>query len=109
MPLDRFLAEVERLRPPRVVGTGVFLTADTQGAPLVLVYHLRHNKALHEEIILLSILTEEVLEVPDDKRLEVEPLPDGFHRVKASYGFMERPDVEEILAQCRARGMRARP
>jgi len=109
MPLDRFFAEVERLRPPRVVGTGVFLTADMRGAPLVLVYHLRHNKALHEEIILLSILTEEVPEVPDDKRLEVEPLPDGFHRVKASYGFMERPDVEEILARCRALGMRARP
>jgi len=109
MPLDRFLAEVERLRPPRVVGTGVFLTADTQGAPLVLVYHLRHNKALHEEIILLSILTEEVPEVPGDKRLEVEPLPDGFHRVKASYGFMERTDVEEILARCRALGMRAMP
>ena len=109
MPLDRFLAEVERLRPPRVVGTGVFLTADMRGAPLVLVYHLRHNKALHEEIILLSILTEEIPEVPDDKRLEVEPLPDGFHRVKASYGFMERPDVEEILARSRALGMRARP
>jgi KUP system potassium uptake protein len=109
VPLDRFLADVERLRPPRVSGTSVFLTADVRGAPLVLVYHFRHNKVLHEEVILLSILTEEVPEVPDDERLEVEPLPDGFHRVKASYGFMEQPDVEEILARCRALGMRAQP
>jgi KUP system potassium uptake protein len=107
MPLDRFLAEVERTRPPRVPGTAVFLTPGLEGAPLVLIRHLRLNKALHEEIVLLSILTEEVPEVRDDARIEVEHLPAGFHRVKASYGFMERPHVQEIIALCGGFGMRA--
>jgi len=109
MPLDRFLADVERTRPPRVPGTGVFLTADVEGAPLVLVHHLRHNKALHEEIILLSIVTEEVPEVADDERIEAARLPAGFHRVKASYGFMERPNVQDVLARCRGLDMQAEP
>ncbi len=109
MPLDRFLEEVERTRPPRVPGTAVFLTAGLEGAPLVLIRHLRLNKALQEEIILLSIVTEEVPEVRDDERIEAERLPDGFHRVKASYGFMERPHVQEIVALCRDLGMRAKP
>ena len=109
MPLDRFLAEIERQRPPRVDGTGVFLTADARGAPLALVHHLRLDKALHEEIILLSILTEEIPEVADDKRVEAEHLPAGFHRVRAAFGFMERPHVEEVLARCRELGMQAAP
>src|SRR5437660_540680 len=59
VPMDHFLAEVERTKPPRVLGTAVFLTHDVAGAPLVLQRHLMYNKALHEEIILLSIITEE--------------------------------------------------
>jgi len=109
MPLDRFLAEVERTRPPRVSGTAVFLTAGLEGAPLVLIRHLRLNKALHEEIVLLSILTEEVPEICEDGRIEVERLPNGFHRVKASYGFMEQPNVQEIIALGSGLGMRAKP
>src|SRR2546425_6916240 len=100
VPMERFLDEVERTKPPRVPGTAVFLTHDVEGAPLVLQRHLRYNKALHEEIILLSIITGEVPEVEHDKRVTIEALPQGFHRVRAYYGFMERPDAQEILAIC---------
>ena len=105
--MDHFLDEVERTKPPRVRGTAVFLTHDVNGAPLVLQRHLRYNKALHEQIILLSIITQEVPEVEHDKRVTTERLPQGFHRVRAYYGFMERPDVREIVALCGDLGIRA--
>ena len=109
VPMDRFLEEVERAKPPRVRGTAVFLTPNVDGAPLVLQRHLRYNKALHEEIILLSIITEEVPEVEHDKRVTIEALPQGFHRARAYYGFMERSDVQEIVAICRDLGIKAEP
>src|SRR6266481_7990177 len=107
VPMDRFLDEVERTKPPRVRGTAVFLTHDVDGAPLVLQRHLLYNKALHERIILLSIITKEVPEVEHDKRVTTEALPQGFHRVRAYYGFMERPDAQEILAICGDLGIMA--
>ena len=109
VPMDRFLEEVERAKPPRVRGTAVFLTPNVDGAPLVLQRHLRYNKALHEEVILLSIITEEVPEVEHDKRVTIEALPQGFHRARAYYGFMERSDVQEIVAICRDLGIKAEP
>ncbi|HYB42474.1 MAG TPA: potassium transporter Kup [Candidatus Methylomirabilis sp.] len=107
VPLDKFLAEVDQLKPPRVPGTAVFMTAYLDGAPLVLQRQLRYNKALHEELILLAILTEQVPEVDDAERLKVEALRHGLYRVSAHFGFMERPDVREILSRCRLAGMRA--
>ncbi len=109
LPLDRFIGEVERTRPPRVSGTAVFLTLNVEGTPPVLIRHLKYNKVLHEEIIVLSIITEEVPEISEDKRVTSEPLPQGLYRVKAYYGFMERPDVQHIIARCRGLGMRAEP
>jgi KUP system potassium uptake protein len=107
VPMDHFLDEIERTKPPRVRGTAVFLTHDVNGAPLVLQRHLRYNKALHEQIILLSIITQEVPEVEHEKRVATEALPQGFHRIRAYYGFMERPDAQEILAICGDLGITA--
>src|SRR6185436_19434043 len=83
VPLEKFFATVEQMRPPRVPGAAVFLTAHTAGTPEVLVHHLRHNKVLHEHILFLSIVVEDVPEVMHAGRLTVEPLPLGFHRVIA--------------------------
>jgi len=107
MPLETFLAELRRLKPPRVPGTAVFLTTHIDGAPLVLQHHLRHNKALQEEVILLAMMVAEVPEVDELERVEVEALPLGLYRVRAYYGFLERADVEEILIRCRGAGIRA--
>jgi KUP system potassium uptake protein len=73
----------------------------------VLQLHLRHNKALHDEVILLAIMTEQVPEVEEGERVKVEDLTLGLYRVWARYGFMERADVERILVHCRAAGIRA--
>jgi KUP system potassium uptake protein len=98
--LNQFWAEVERRRPPRVEGTAVFLTAHTGGTPEVLAHHLRHNKVLHQRVIFLSVVVEDIPEVPKADRITVEPLPHGFYRVIARYGFMETPDVAAVAAQC---------
>ncbi len=107
LPLEQFFEEVERIKPPRVAGTGVFLTAHTERVPLVLQRHLTYNKVLQQEVILLAVLTDEVPEVDEAKRLRLEPLPQGLYRVRAHYGFMERPDVREIIARCRDLGLEA--
>jgi len=76
---------------------------------LSLVRHFRHNKVLHEEVILVSIVTEEVPEVEEARRMESEPLGFGFWRVRAHYGFLERTDVQWVVARCCDRGMSAAP
>jgi len=105
VPLERFIADVTRQSPPRVPGTAVFLTPNVDGAPLILQHHLRYNKALHEEVLLLSIVTEEVPEVHTEQRVTSETLPEGFFRVRGHYGFMERPDVQQIVQLCCGHGM----
>ena len=100
LPLDLFLDDVERRGPHRVPGTAVFMTSDPEGAPVVLLHHLKHNKVLHEQVIIMSINTVEVPEADADDRVRVEKLTSGFWRIQANYGFMETPDVKEILDAC---------
>ena len=71
--------------------------------------HFRHNKVLHEEVILVSNITEEVPEVEEERRVVSERIGEGFHRVRAYYGFMERPDVQHVVAVCCGRGLNADP
>ena len=105
LPMELLLADVARRKPHRVSGTAVFMTSGMEGAPVVLLHHLKHNKVLHQKVILMSVLVEEYPEVLEEKRLEVQPLGEGFWRVIAHYGFMEQPDVPEILELCRRQGL----
>jgi KUP system potassium uptake protein len=103
--LDAFFQRLAAYPPVRVPGTAVFMTARPQGAPPILVHHLKHNKALHERVILLTV---SVLDTPtaiDASRLEVQALTDGFYRVIARYGFMETPDVPEALTSAGLSGV----
>ena len=109
MPLGLFLQELGPGKPHRVPGTAVFMTSDPEGVPVVLLHHLKHNKVLHEQVVLLSVMVEDVPEVPTDLRLKTEVLTQGFSRVIARYGFMQTPDVKDILQACRASGMCGAP
>ena len=109
LPLDLLLEDIARNPPHRVSGTAVFMSSDATGAPVVLLHHLKHNKALHEQVVLLSITTAEVPEVPEAERVHVIPLEHGFVRVTATYGFMETPDVPEILGLCVPCGLATHP
>ncbi|HWB42587.1 MAG TPA: potassium transporter Kup [Gemmatimonadales bacterium] len=107
--MDLFLADVAKRQPPRVPGTAVFLTSDISGAPPVLLHHLKHNKVLHEKVILMSVVTEEIPAVDAEDRVECTELGQGFYKVIAHYGFMESPDIPSALAQLGKPGADGRP
>jgi KUP system potassium uptake protein len=115
IPLDTLLKDLgtenpdKRFKPARVPGTAVFLTSESKDAPLVLLHHLKHNKVLHENVVLLSIVAAQVPEIPITERLEVTSFPHNFGRVKAKYGFMQTPNVPEVLSLATERGIIAKP
>jgi KUP system potassium uptake protein len=104
LPLVDFLTRMERV-PNRVAGTAVFLTADATSTPAAFLHNLKHNKILHERVIILEVDTVDVPRVPESKRVEVERLGKGFWSVVARYGFMEQPDVPAALRSCRPHGI----
>ncbi|HEY8311799.1 MAG TPA: KUP/HAK/KT family potassium transporter, partial [Gemmatimonadaceae bacterium] len=108
LPLDSLLKSVAENHIVRVPGTAVFMTADSGGAPMVLLHHLKHNKVLHDEVILLTVQVKEIPEVVDGDRMTVTQLPLGFWRVIAQYGFMQTPDVQLLLNNASAFGVRAK-
>jgi KUP system potassium uptake protein len=115
IPLEALLKDLgaenpdKRFKPVRVPGTAVFLTSESKDAPLVLLHHLKHNKVLHEHVILLSILVAQVPEISVSERIEVIGFPHKFSRIKARYGFMQTPNVPEILALAAEHGIVAKP
>ena len=99
IPLEDFF-ELMCVEPTtRVPGGAVFMTSNSEGTPPALVHNFLHNHAVHEQVILLTITTEETPRVDPEKRLSVENLQNGFVRVIARYGFMENPDVLALLAR----------
>jgi KUP system potassium uptake protein len=105
LPIDLFLDDIEARKPHRVSGTAVFMTSSSEGVPPVLLHHLKHNKVLHETVMLLSIITADVPEIPPSERVKVEDLGQGFFRVRGFYGFMQTQDVRDILDHVRGRGV----
>ncbi|WP_224361685.1 potassium transporter Kup [Hyalangium versicolor] len=91
--------------PLRVPGTAVFMTGNPEGSPPALLHNLKHNKVLHEQVVLLTILAEDVPHVPSEERVEVEHLEQGFVRMIARYGFMENPSIPDILKRGREEGL----
>src|SRR6266516_2275222 len=101
LPVKMLLAEIAAEPPIRVPGTAVFMYGSADGTPPALVLNLTHNKVLHEKIVFLTIMTEDVPHVPADQRVIVKRSGKGFHRVTARYGFMQDPDIGEVLEACK--------
>lgn len=106
MPLDKFFVKLAKEKPSRVKGTAVFMTLNKDIAPSVLLHHYKHNQVLHEQVILLSIITEHEPEVWSSERVRVTDMEHGFVKIVARYGYMESPSVDEILARCEGCGLR---
>jgi len=99
MPLETFLDNIEgSSHLSRVPGTALFMTANPEGTPIALLHNLKHNKVLHSRNVILTILTDEVPMVNPAQRLETDRPGAGFFRIIAHYGFMEEPNVPELLA-----------
>jgi KUP system potassium uptake protein len=104
-PLEAFLKDLVRTPPTRVPGSAIFMTGSGAGVPPTLLHNLRHNKVLHASVVLLTVITEEIPEVSDERRVTIEPLGSNFFRVTLRYGFSEEPDVPAALALARGRGL----
>jgi len=104
-PFAKFLQDIT-LRPPvRVPGTAVFMTGSGAGTPPTLLHNVEHNKVLHHQVVLLTVITSDVPHVPAESRIQVEPLGAQFYRVTLAYGFMEEPNVPEALEAAHAQGL----
>ncbi len=109
LPMELFLNDIAKRLSVRVPGTAVFMTSHPGGAPPVLLHHVKHNKVLHEQVILMSVKTEDVPHVSEEERVSCEALGQKFYSVKARYGFVESPDAIEILRGLQAWGVSVRP
>jgi KUP system potassium uptake protein len=105
VPIEQFLTTVDAMRPARVPGTAVFMTAQPRGTPPALAHNLRYNKVLHEHVVTLMVTTQPVPHVPADKQVSVRSLGHGVYDVAVRYGFMEDPNVPEALALARTQGL----
>ena len=99
-----FTAQAVAHKTPRVPGTAVFLTRTAMDVPPSLVWHLEHNKALHENIVVLTVETGQTPYVADAEHLGIEEIAPHFWRAKAKYGFMERPDIPTLLREAAGQG-----
>jgi len=108
LPLGLFIQDLARRAPVRVPGTAVFMTSDVTIAPAVLLHHLKHNKVLHERVILMSVVTREIPQVPEQERIELKALGQEFYTLVAAYGFVESPDVPAVLARLGPLGLEVR-
>jgi len=109
LPLAAFLARLPKSRTIRVPGTAVFMTGNPDYVPSALLHNLKHNKVLHEKVIFLTVLTEDVPVAPPETRATVEELAPGIHRVILRYGFMESPNIPRALAELKDEGIEADP
>lgn len=103
--IDRFIKEVYKNPPIRVPGTAIYMTPWHNVVPGALTQNLKHNKVLHERVIFLTVVSQEVPYVPKENRVHVYELGHDFYRLDLHTGFKDEPDVPEALHQCLVRGM----
>jgi KUP system potassium uptake protein len=102
LPLETFIATLRPGRPPRVPGTSIFMTGNISVVPNALLHNLKHNKVLHERVVLMTVQTEDIPHVGDEQRLEIRHLDQNIHTITLHYGFIDQPNIPRALAQCRA-------
>ena len=103
LPMEIFIKSAAS-SAARVPGTAVFMTSSGTGVPHALLHNLKHNKVLHQRVILLTVRIEDVPYVPEEKRVESQEYGQGFYRLKLRYGFMEEINVPEVLSNLKACG-----
>jgi KUP system potassium uptake protein len=109
LTLAEFIDSLAIEQPVRVKGQAIVLTANPDMVPISLLHNMRHNKILHAEVGLLNFSTERVPRVPNGRKVEVTQLSNGLYRIVARYGFMEYPNIRQVLALANQQGMQFRP
>ncbi len=106
LPLMELINMLHKSKPTRVPGTAIFLTSDPNVAPTALMHNLKHNKVVHERVLVICVKTENRPRVMPERRFEIEKLSDDFYRATLHYGFMESPRVPATLAAMRKAGLK---
>ncbi|MCO5142510.1 MAG: potassium transporter Kup [Oligoflexia bacterium] len=104
-PIKSFVEDIERKSIVRVPGVSIFMTSDAESTPPALMHNLKHNKIMHEKVVLLSITTYDEPYVRSKERTEFEVLANNFYRIIANYGFMQTPNIFEILDSAKKQGL----
>jgi len=105
MALDPFIEAIGSHPPTRVPGTALFMTPNLEGVPHAMLHNLKHNKVLHERVVILTV---KFLDFPHsslEDRGEVTALPHDFYRVTVRYGFKDEPDLPRDLKLCAEKGL----
>ncbi len=97
LPLSDFYDVIAVELPARVPGTAVFMTGARDGTPPALLHNFLHNRVLHQNIVLLTIVTDDTARIAEEERFKLEKLDHGFCRIVGRYGFMEQPDAPALL------------
>jgi len=108
-PIEQFIEKVGQDSVVRVPGTAIFMCGNPTATPPALTKNIRHNRVLHEDVVILTVETEETPHVPVSERVSVDELKGGFYRVILHYGFMEDPNVPEDLKRVKLPGLNLDP
>ena len=105
MPLKLFVDSIAISPPHKVPGTGIFMTSNPEGVPNAMLHNLKHNKVLHERVVILSIVIEDIPFVPKEDYVWIENMNHGFWKITGHYGFKETPDIPKLMSDCRLQSM----
>lgn len=108
LPVEVFIDSVSRKPPARVAGTAVFMYRNRRGIPTALLHNIKHNKVLHETVVLLTVVVEDVPHT-NGSRVEASSLGEGMHQVVMHFGFMDDPDVPAELHRVELPGVSFAP
>jgi len=103
MPLNEFITQLHTSKPHRIEGTAIFMVPHEDITPLALLHNLKHNKVLHERVVLMNMAIVDQPYVADNDRVQTRHLEHNIHCVHVNYGFMEEPNVMRAVALLRAR------
>jgi KUP system potassium uptake protein len=104
VPIEPLVKSLEQRLPPVVAGTAIFLTADPEHAPTSLMHNLKHNKVLHEQNVILTVITSNSPRVSENDRVTIEGISPHFYRLVVTFGYMETPNIPKALTAARKLG-----
>ena len=105
MALEPFIEAIGAHPPTRVPGIALFMTPNPEGVPHAMLHNLKHNKVLHEKVVILTVRFFDFPHANPDERVSVEALPFEFYRVVVRYGFKDEPDLPRDLVLCSKYGL----
>ena len=109
IPLSIFLEKLETTKPYRNPGIAIYMASGLKDTPYALIQNFEHYKSVHEHLVFLSVVTEEIPRVPQARRIEVNSIGHGCYTVFVHYGYMERPNIPKELDQVKIGNIHLNP